>query len=104
MESRPSIPAEPADSEPTASVADDLPELYREILDRVAHLERTGAREEAGRIRVQATRAYSAAWDEAARRVLLGLIARADRTATPPARPRGWSIRRRSTSSAEPAR
>ena len=104
MESRPSIPAEPVESEPAPSVADDLPELYREILDRVAGLERIGARAEAGRIRVAATRAYSAAWDQAARRVLLGLLARADRSAAPQVRSRGWSLRRRTTSSAEPAR
>jgi hypothetical protein len=47
-----------------ASVADELPALYRTILDRVALLERAGARREAGRIRAAATRAYSTAWDE----------------------------------------
>ena len=101
MESHPSVPAQPTVAEPTvaesaASVAEDLPELYRDILDRVAGLERVGARAEAGKIRVQATRAYSNAWDESARRVLLGLLERADRTTAAPVRPRVWSFRRRS--------
>jgi hypothetical protein len=82
--------------EPGASVAEDLPELYREILDRVAALERLGARAEAARIRAAATRVYSNAWDAGARRDLLGLVARADRTTTPPVRSRTWSLRRRS--------
>jgi hypothetical protein len=59
-----------------ASVADELPVLYRTILDRVALLERAGSRREAGRIRAAATRAYSTAWDE---RHLHRLEALADR-------------------------
>jgi len=95
MESRPSVPPQPSASESSASVAEDLPELYREILDRVADLEKIGARSDAARIRAAATRAYSNAWDESARRVLTGLIARADRTVAGAARARGWSLRRR---------
>ncbi|HXU86497.1 MAG TPA: hypothetical protein VN773_11910 [Verrucomicrobiae bacterium] len=78
-----------------ATLAEDLPEIYRAILDRVADLERIGARLDAGRIRVDATRAYSDAWDESARRQLLGLLARAQRGLTAAERPRGWSLRRR---------
>ncbi|HET9614465.1 MAG TPA: hypothetical protein VFP22_06610 [Candidatus Limnocylindrales bacterium] len=96
MESRPPLPDQPSVSEPSASVAEDLPDLYREILDRVAELERIGARAEAAQIRARATRAYSNAWDESARRVLTGLIARAERSMTVPQRSRGWPIRRRS--------
>jgi hypothetical protein len=96
MESRPTLPPESNAPEPSASVAEDLPELYREILDRVADLERMGARAEAARIRASATRAYSNAWDESARRVLTGLIARAGRAAAAPRHPRGWLLRRRS--------
>jgi hypothetical protein len=96
MESRPSVPAQPIVSEPSASVAEDLPELYREILDRVADLERIGARSDAARIRADATRAYSNSWDEGARKVLTALLARADRTVAPPGRARGWTLRRRS--------
>jgi len=95
MESRPtpvvSVPVEPA-----ATLAEDLPEIYRAILDRVADLERIGARREAGRIRVAATRAYSASWDEGARRNLLGLLARARRGLVHDERPRSWTLRRRS--------
>jgi hypothetical protein len=46
------------------SPAEDLPALYRVILDGVAVLERRGARAEAARIRAAATRAYSTAWNE----------------------------------------
>ena len=96
MESQPSVPPSPASAESTASVAEELPDLYRAILERVAVLERIGTRAEAGRIRAEATRAYSNAWDEAARRLLVGLLARAERSAETPARTRTWSIRRRS--------
>ena len=96
MESRPSVPVQATVSEPSASVAEDLPELYREILDRVADLERIGARAEAARIRADATRAYSNSWDEGARKVLMSLLARADRTVAPATRARGWPLRRRS--------
>ena len=88
-------PAVPVPAEPTATLAEDLPELYRAILDRVADLEQAGARPFAGRIRAQATRAYSDAWDEAARRLLLSLLTRADRALAADSRPRGWSLRRR---------
>ena len=94
MESRPS-PAAPAPVETAATLAEDLPEIYRAILDRVADLERIGARREAGRIRAEATSAYSRAWNEAARRHLLRLLARAKRGLTTVERPRGWSLRRR---------
>ena len=95
MESRPS-PTVPVPDEPVLTLAEDLPELYRAILDRVASLERIGARQEAGRIRAAATRAYSDAWDETARRHLLGLLARADRGLGVNDRRRGWPLRRRS--------
>jgi hypothetical protein len=95
MESRPS-PAVPELVEPIATLAEDLPEIYRAILDRVADLERIGARRDAGRIREAATRAYSDAWDESARRNLLGLLARARRGLIASDRPRGWTLRRRS--------
>ena len=95
MESRPS-PALTEPVESIASLAEDLPELYRAILGRVAELERIGARRDAGRIRADATRAYSEAWDETARRHLVNLMARADRAIVSNDRPRGWSLRRRS--------
>lgn len=61
--------------------AEELPALYRAILDRVAHLEATGHRAEALRIRADATKAYSRAWDDRARRQLEALLRRAERSA-----------------------
>lgn len=99
MEPRPSpvLPAVAVDAASTP--ADDLPGLYREILDRVAELEHIGERGHAGRIRMAATEAYSDAWNEIGRGRLLGLIERADRTIAGHDRPRGWTLRRRSASS-----
>ena len=91
-----SVPVEPAPAESVPTLAEDLPEIYRAILDRVADLERIGARGDAGRIRQRATRAYSDAWDESARRQLLRLLAHAERGLAITERPRGWSLRRRS--------
>jgi hypothetical protein len=95
MESRPS-PDAPTPDEIPVTLAEDLPEIYRAILDRVAELERIGARHDAGRIRLSATRVYSEAWNESARRQLLGLLARAQRGLVVQQRPRGWTLRRRS--------
>jgi hypothetical protein len=59
--------------------AEELPGLYRAILDRVAELEAAGERAEAGRVRRAATAAYSRAWDERARRELEALQRQAAR-------------------------
>ena len=61
------------------SRAEDLPSLYRAILDRVAELEAAGNRREAARVRSEATAAYSRAWDDRARRELESLLRRADK-------------------------
>ena len=61
------------------SPAEDLPTLYRAILDRVALLEAADERAEAARVRTQATAAYSRAWDDKARRQLEHLLQRAER-------------------------
>lgn len=61
------------------SPAQELPALYRAILDRVAELEAAGERAMAGRVRREATTAYSRAWDERARRRLLTLLRDAER-------------------------
>jgi hypothetical protein len=96
MESQATSSSTAPPPEPAPNVAEDLPEIYRAILDRVAGLERIGARPEAAAIRAAATRAYSDAWDDRARRQLVGLLVRAQRTmAAAGQRPRGWSIRRR---------
>ncbi|HET9520926.1 MAG TPA: hypothetical protein VFO73_07775 [Candidatus Limnocylindrales bacterium] len=83
-------------TDPVHTLAEELPSLYRTILDLVAQLERIGERSEAGRIRMNATAAYSGAWDESGRNRLLSLIARADRIIAGRAHPRGWAMRRRS--------
>lgn len=60
------------------SPAEELPALYRAILDRVADLERAGERREAVAVRGEAVRAY-AVWDDGGRRKLLALLRRIDR-------------------------
>ena len=95
MESQ-SSPVAPETAVPGPSIAEDLPELYRTILERVAALDRIGARREGGRIREAATRVYSEAWDESARRELAHLVARADREIAAGERPRSWWLRWRS--------
>lgn len=62
-------------------VAEILPGLYRAVLDAVSVLESRGQRREAARIREEATKAYSKAWNEAAARRLRSLRARAGRVA-----------------------
>jgi hypothetical protein len=61
------------------SVAHELPELYRTVLERVASLELIGQRREGEAVRREAVRAYSRAWDDAARRRLTQLRLRAER-------------------------
>lgn len=71
------------------SIAHELPELYRSVLDRVALLERRGLRSEAALIRRDAIVAYSVNWDDRARRRMTNLIGRADRVLSGTERPRG---------------
>jgi hypothetical protein len=58
------------------SAAQELPALYRALLDRVAQFEASGKRGLANRIRADATRIYSKAWDDRARRDLEALLRR----------------------------
>ena len=58
------------------SAAEELPGLYRAVLDRVAELEASGRRDLANAVRAEATRIYSRSWDEQARRGLLTLLRR----------------------------
>jgi hypothetical protein len=95
-EPQPSHALSAAAIEAAQTPADQLPGLYRDVLDRVAVLERIGERAQAGQIRMAATEAYSGAWDESGRCRLKGLILRADRTIEGRDRPRGWTLRRRS--------
>jgi hypothetical protein len=53
---------------PTPS--EDLPALYRAILDGIADLERVGQHREAALIRTRATKIYSTSWDASAHRRL----------------------------------
>jgi hypothetical protein len=96
MEPRPSPAPSAVAVEAASTPADDLPGLYRDILDRVAELEQIGERAHAGQIRMEATQAYSNAWNEAGRGRLQVLLGRADRTIAGHDRPRGWTLRRRS--------
>jgi hypothetical protein len=64
------------------SPAEELPALYRAILDGVAHLETIGQRREAALVRAQATSIYSASWDEGGRRRLQQLERRIERVVT----------------------
>jgi hypothetical protein len=61
--------------EPT-SPAEELPALYRALLDRVAQIEAEGRRADAYRLRSEASRIYSKSWDHRARRALQDLLGR----------------------------
>jgi hypothetical protein len=56
------------------TAAEELPELYRALLDRIAQIDAAGHRSLGYRIRAEATRIYSRAWDERARRGLEELL------------------------------
>ena len=61
------------------SPAEQLPALYRAVLDNVAELEHRGERLEASRFRTEAIRAYSRSWDVRGRRRLESILRRAER-------------------------
>jgi len=58
------------------SPAEELPALYRALLDRVAQIEAQGRRAAAYRLRSEAARIYSRSWDDRARRALQDLLTR----------------------------
>ncbi|MBF8289348.1 MAG: hypothetical protein HW391_316 [Chloroflexi bacterium] len=64
------------------SIAHELPELYRAVLERIAVLERTGHRRSAELIRREAIQAYSRAWDDTAFHRIDQLRIRAERLMT----------------------
>jgi hypothetical protein len=81
------------------SLAEDLPALYRAILDGIAQLEQAGRRREAGLARVEATHVYSSSWDEAGLRRLGHIRHRIERLLAGNERPRrersrGWRVGR----------
>ena len=81
------------------SASEELPALYRAVLDRVAELEAARERDLANRVRAEATQIYSRAWDERARRELLALLRRSSASdAGLPVTGRG--LRRRTPSAA----
>jgi hypothetical protein len=86
--------------------AELLPGLYREVLDAVAALEVTGHRAQAARVREEATRAYSKAWNQVAARRLRRLRddARRQSGMRQRARPlRPWQALRRRSVESRPA-
>jgi hypothetical protein len=81
------------------SASEELPALYRAVLERVAQLEAARERVLANRIRAEAINIYSRAWDERARRELVGLLRR--NAVTDEGSPDGRrNLRRRTTSAA----
>jgi hypothetical protein len=56
------------------SAAEELPALYRALLDRIAQIDAAGYRAVGYQIRIEATRIYSRAWDDRARRGLEDLL------------------------------
>jgi hypothetical protein len=56
------------------TAAEELPELYRALLDRIAQIDAAGHRSLGYRIRAEAIRIYSRAWDDRARRGLEDLL------------------------------
>jgi hypothetical protein len=81
--------------EPRPSPAEDLPTVYRAILDGIPRLERAGARREAGLLRAEATQIYSTSWDDAGLRRLTRISARIDRIIAGEQRPRTARLRTR---------
>jgi hypothetical protein len=61
--------------EPNAA-AEELPALYRAVLDRVGEYAANGQRPLANRVRADAIAIYSRSWDERARRDLEALLRR----------------------------
>ncbi len=60
----------------TNSASEELPALYRAVLDRVAEIAAGGRRSLANEVRAEAIRIYSRAWDDRARRELVTLLRR----------------------------
>jgi len=81
------------------SAAEELPALYRAILDRVGQLEASGDREAARSVRAQAIRIYSRSWDARSKRRLEDLLRRSLDDAIR-VRPAGRGFRRRTISPA----
>ena len=81
------------------SAAEELPGLYRAVLDRVGQLEAAGQRDLANAVRASAIRIYSRSWDERARRQLEELLRRNTNTSAGQ-RVTGRGLRRRAVRTA----
>jgi hypothetical protein len=81
------------------SASEELPDLYRAVLDRVAELEASRERDQANRVRAEAIHIYSRAWDDRARRELLALLRR-NRSSDPGLPASSRDMRRRTISTA----
>ena len=81
------------------SAAEELPALYRAVLDRVGQLEAAGQRDLANAVRASAIRIYSRSWDERARRQLEELLRR-NTNASAGQRVTGRGLRRRAVRTA----
>ena len=79
------------------SPAEQLPALYRAVLAGVEALERRGRRADAAVIRREAIRAYSEAWDERHRGIMVGLVDRLHRELDRDSAPVSTTIERRWT-------
>ena len=71
-------PTDPHAHDPSAA-SEEVPQLYRSILDLVGELERMGARRDAERGRAEAIAAYSRGWDESSHRALERIVERLQR-------------------------
>lgn len=58
--------------------ADELPELYRKVLDAVARLDAVGERASSYELRQRAYRTYAMHWDEKGRKGLNKILREAD--------------------------
>jgi hypothetical protein len=63
--------------ESRSNLAAELPLLYRAALDAIDQLRQLGRRQDATRLRDEAIRAYSRAWDDRCRRALEDVARRA---------------------------
>ena len=82
-----SLPIVPANGAPFTDgvfASEQVPQLFRAILDLVAELEHQGGRREAERLRRDAIAAYSAGWDEGSRRRLEGIVETLERRLSHP--------------------